>query len=129
MDNGFALFARRRNKGNATIETVCHDPALPFYGQYLTDYNNTICQMKQVKGMEDDFYICSCNLEECNDQLYFTDGDAKKDLLPVLLVSLVPALITAIVLLSTVYCYHCSASRISKRPKATALTSRPAQLS
>ncbi|KAL1254930.1 hypothetical protein QQF64_012991 [Cirrhinus molitorella] len=62
--------------------------------------------MKQVKGMEDDFYICSCNLEECNDQLYFTDGDAKKDLLPVLLVSLVPALITAIVLLSTVYCYH-----------------------
>uniref|UniRef100_A0A673IPI9 TGF-beta receptor type-2 n=1 Tax=Sinocyclocheilus rhinocerous TaxID=307959 RepID=A0A673IPI9_9TELE len=69
-----------RNKGNAIIETVCHNPALPFHGQYLTDYNNTVCLMKQVKGMEEDFYICSCNEEECNAQLFFTYGKTLKKL-------------------------------------------------
>uniref|UniRef100_A0A673ITI6 TGF-beta receptor type-2 n=1 Tax=Sinocyclocheilus rhinocerous TaxID=307959 RepID=A0A673ITI6_9TELE len=72
--------AWRRNKGNAIIETVCHNPALPFHGQYLTDYNNTVCLMKQVKGMEEDFYICSCNEEECNAQLFFTYGKTLKKL-------------------------------------------------
>ncbi|KAL1254928.1 hypothetical protein QQF64_012989 [Cirrhinus molitorella] len=75
----------RRNKVSATIET----------------------------GMEDDFYICSCNQEECNDQLYFTNVSAPscpgcigKTFPPVLLVSVVPLLIAAVLLLSTFYCYH-----------------------
>ncbi|XP_042601281.1 TGF-beta receptor type-2-like [Cyprinus carpio] len=103
--------AWRRNKGKPIMETMCHNPALPFHGQYLTDYNNSVCLMKQVKGMEDDFYICSCNQEECNDRLFFTDVSAptegvEKNPLPVLLVSVVPALIAVVVLLSAFYCYH-----------------------
>ncbi|XP_073677918.1 TGF-beta receptor type-2 [Garra rufa] len=114
--------AWRRNNGKATIETLCHDPARPFYGHYLTDFSNSICEMKRVKGMEDDFYICSCNEEECNDQLFFTDVPAppeygKKDLPPVLLVVLVPAFLAAVVLLSTFYCYHMFRLRGLKTPK------------
>ncbi|KTG05625.1 hypothetical protein cypCar_00039107 [Cyprinus carpio] len=105
------LCFRRRNKGKPIMETMCHNPALPFHGQYLKDYNNSVCLMKQVKGMEDDFYICSCNQEECNDKLFFTDVSApakgvEKNPLPVLLVSVVPALIAVVVLLSAFYCYH-----------------------
>ncbi|XP_016311327.1 TGF-beta receptor type-2-like [Sinocyclocheilus anshuiensis] len=120
--------AWRRNKGNAIIETVCHNPALPFHGQYLTDYNNSICQMKQVKGMEEDFYICSCNEEECNEQLFFTyfsapPGDGKKNLPPVLLVSLLPGLIAVVVLLSAFYCYHVFHQQNLKAPKTKGIDS------
>ncbi|XP_048059154.1 uncharacterized protein LOC125275891 isoform X2 [Megalobrama amblycephala] len=78
--------AWRRSEGKTLIETVCHNPALKFHGQYLTDYNNTRCEMKKVKGMED-FYICSCNAEECNDRLFFpgdSPGDEQKKLPPLL---------------------------------------------
>ncbi|XP_067267526.1 TGF-beta receptor type-2 [Chanodichthys erythropterus] len=101
--------AWRRSEGKALIETVCHNPALKFHGQYLTDYNNTRCEMKKVKGMED-FYICSCNAEECNNWLFFT-GEAdrvslsaeRKNLLTLLLLVLLPLLIAAVLLVSLFY--------------------------
>ncbi|KTF76953.1 hypothetical protein cypCar_00043748, partial [Cyprinus carpio] len=137
--------AWKRNEGNAIIETVCHNPAFPFHGQYLTDYNNTVCLMKQVKDMED-FYICSCNQEECNDRLFFTDvsdnnpryvvifllyscvvssppGDYKKNLPPVLLVSLLPGLIAVVVLLSAFYCFYAVRQQSLTAPKTKGIDS------
>ncbi|XP_059411567.1 TGF-beta receptor type-2-like [Carassius carassius] len=116
-----------RNNGSPIMDTVCHNPALPFHGQYLTDYSNTFCQMKKVKGMED-FYICSCNAEECNDLLYFTDvppdpRDIEKTLPPVLLVSLVPVLIVVVVLLSAVYYYCVFHQENLKAPKTKGIDS------
>ncbi|XP_055076270.2 TGF-beta receptor type-2 [Misgurnus anguillicaudatus] len=109
--NEVCISAWRRNDGNTVVETVCHDPALPFRGQYLqsVDYNSDRCLMKQVKSLEN-FYICSCNSEECNDKLIFTEtsspDEEKKEVLPVLLVILVPLLITVLVIVSFFYWYH-----------------------
>ncbi|XP_026088240.1 TGF-beta receptor type-2-like [Carassius auratus] len=124
--------AWRRNEGNAIIETLCHNPALPFYGQYLTDYNNTVCQMKQVEDTEEEVYICSCNEEECNDRLFFTDVSpppgtesslSKRTLPSMLLVSLFPVLIAVVVLLSAFYCFHVFDQHNLKAPKSSGIDS------
>ncbi|XP_035379286.1 uncharacterized protein LOC113591517 isoform X2 [Electrophorus electricus] len=60
------------HRENMTVETVCHDPSLPFHGVMLDDYNNTKCVMKQYKALDPHFYICSCTTDECNDELIFT---------------------------------------------------------
>ncbi|XP_051520552.1 TGF-beta receptor type-2 [Myxocyprinus asiaticus] len=95
----------RRNEGISFVETVCHDVAFPFYGQYLTDYNSSTCVLKPVKGMEDEFYMCSCNAEECNDKLIFglRATEDKRTSLLVLLVSLVPLLVVVVLLASCFY--------------------------
>ncbi|XP_067281040.1 TGF-beta receptor type-2-like [Pseudorasbora parva] len=102
--------AWRRSEGNTTVETMCHNPALPFYGQNLTDYNSSRCVMKRV---EDDFYICSCNKEECNDRLIFTDdaglvspGDDLKNLLSLLLVILLLSVAVVVPLITLFYFFY-----------------------
>ncbi|KAK7124203.1 hypothetical protein R3I94_018537 [Phoxinus phoxinus] len=102
----------RRSNGSAIMETVCHDPALAFRGQFLQDFNSTRCEMRRVKGTEDE-YVCSCNEEECNNRLIFPDGAAPvpagpgEPALPalLLLVSLVPSVIALVLLVSLLYFY------------------------
>ncbi|XDV33590.1 hypothetical protein PO909_003955, partial [Leuciscus waleckii] len=116
--------SRRRSNGSAIIETVCHDPALPFRGQFLKDFNSTSCKMKRVKGTEDE-YVCSCNQEECNGRLIFSDGadpvspgpDEPK-LLSLLLVSLVPSVVTLVLLVSLLY-FYCACRHHKLKTPAT----------
>lgn len=113
--------AWRRNGGNSSIETVCHNPVLLFHGHNLTDSQSHVCQMKRV---EEDLYICSCNDEECNDHLVFTHDVeiSPKVVQPNSLsesswFSLAPVLISIfvlipIVLLSFFYCYYISQHKL-----------------
>ncbi|XP_039521860.1 TGF-beta receptor type-2-like isoform X2 [Pimephales promelas] len=101
----------RREEGNATIETVCHHPALRFRGQFLKDFNSKTCEMKRVKGAEDEF-ICSCNEEECNGRLIFPDGAdpvsprSEEPKLPFLmLVGLVSSAVVLVLLVSLLFVY------------------------
>lgn len=71
----FFFNCRRKQDANVTIETLCHDPAVPLYGHLLDDYNNTKCKMKEKKAQGSVFYICSCSeVEECNDLLKFSEN-------------------------------------------------------
>ncbi|XP_057184409.1 TGF-beta receptor type-2 isoform X2 [Triplophysa rosa] len=102
----------RRMNGVSVVETVCYDPEVQFHGQHLLDYNSSICLMRPVKTSED-FYICSCNTEDCNAKMIFTDPvvsaeEEKNGIEPMLLLILVPLVICALVMVSFFYCYHVS---------------------
>lgn len=68
------LFSRRKTDNNITFDTVCHDPAQKLHGLALEDYNNSKCEMKEIKGMGSEFFICSCSEDECNEHIFFDTG-------------------------------------------------------
>ncbi|XP_029600192.1 TGF-beta receptor type-2 [Salmo trutta] len=65
----------RKNDGNYSIETLCHDPSQPLYGVVLDDYNSSTCSMKEKKSSGGPLFICSCTEEECNNNLEFAPGE------------------------------------------------------
>ncbi|KAF4081745.1 hypothetical protein AMELA_G00164880 [Ameiurus melas] len=98
--------AWRRDGENITVETVCHDPSEPFHGVTLKDFNNRECVMKQYAHLGPDFYICSCQEEECNEKLIFSSEETPRKNPPMLTIVLVPVSVLAVILLSLIYfCY------------------------
>ncbi|XP_066523038.1 TGF-beta receptor type-2 [Hoplias malabaricus] len=106
---------------NMTEETICHDPSIPLYGVSLDDYNNSQCQMKQYKQLGPDAYMCSCKEDECNDQLIFTPdilNPTKIGDISVILVTLIPLLLT-VVIVSFFYIYWVNySSKFKSKPKS-----------
>ncbi|XP_078098311.1 TGF-beta receptor type-2 [Mustelus asterias] len=107
----------RKQDTNVTVETLCHHPDIPLYGHLLDDYNNTECKMKEKKVPGSVFYMCSCSSEEeCNRYLKFTEDIGvildKQVILEVVLVTLVPLLILASVVILAFYWY-----RVQRRRK------------
>lgn len=70
------LFSRRKLDNNITFDTVCHNPAHKLHGLALEDYNNSKCEMKEIKGMGSEFFICSCSEDECNEHIFFNTGES-----------------------------------------------------
>ncbi|XP_072530345.1 TGF-beta receptor type-2 isoform X2 [Salminus brasiliensis] len=93
---------------NTTEETLCHDPLQSIHGVMLDDYNNTQCVMKQYKGLGPDYYMCSCNSEECNEKLIFTPGTVTPEVLSVhaVLISLAVLLVLVVVIISFLYLHR-----------------------
>ncbi|XP_067857253.1 TGF-beta receptor type-2 [Heptranchias perlo] len=105
----------RKQDANVTVETLCHHPAIPLYGHMLIDYNNTECKMKEKKVPGSVFYMCSCsNVEECNDHLMFSvpELEEKQVIMEVVLITFVPLLIIATVVILAFYWY-----RVQRRRK------------
>lgn len=73
--NACFLFPRRKKDDNITFDTFCHSPAEKLHGLFLDDYNNTKCEMKERKGMDSQFFICSCNEDECNEFVLFNPSE------------------------------------------------------
>uniref|UniRef100_A0AAY4E8Q7 Serine/threonine-protein kinase receptor n=1 Tax=Denticeps clupeoides TaxID=299321 RepID=A0AAY4E8Q7_9TELE len=99
----------RKNDSNHTVETICHDPSKPLYGFQLDDYNSTTCTMKEKKVAGGVFYICSCTNDECNDKLTFSQIQGptmKSTVASVILVSLLPLLVLAGLVIATFYWYR-----------------------
>ncbi|KAG7225476.1 hypothetical protein INR49_027471 [Caranx melampygus] len=96
---------RRKKDDNITFDTFCHNPALKLHGLVLEDYNNTKCEMKERKGMGSQFFICSCNEDECNEIVFFNQN-MDSQVVAVILVSLVPLLVMAVVVITFFYCYR-----------------------
>lgn len=69
------LRPRRKNDKNITLETVCHDPTLTYHGFPLEDAASPKCVMKEKKRAGETFFMCSCNMEECNDYIIFSEGE------------------------------------------------------
>ncbi|KAI4904044.1 hypothetical protein NFI96_033864, partial [Prochilodus magdalenae] len=106
-----------KNEANQTIETVCHLPSKLMYGIRLEDYNKTTCEMKEYKTDIGPLFICSCTKEEeCNEILVFphTIGPGAKanQVVSVILVSLLPLLVLAILVVASFYWF-----RIQQRRK------------
>lgn len=69
-----SLRSRRKNDENITLETVCHDPKLAYHGFMLEDSASPKCIMKEKKVFGETFFMCSCNTDECNDHIIFSEG-------------------------------------------------------
>ncbi|PNJ74947.1 TGF-beta receptor type-2 isoform X1 [Pongo pygmaeus] len=102
----------RKNDENITLETVCHDPKLPYHDFILEDAASPKCIMKEKKKPGETFFMCSCSSDECNDNIIFSEeyNTSNPDLLLVIFqvtgISLLPPLGVAISVIIIFYCYR-----------------------
>ncbi|KAH0519528.1 TGF-beta receptor type-2 [Microtus ochrogaster] len=102
----------RKNDENITLETVCHDPKLTYHGFAVEDATSPKCIMKEKKRAGETFFMCACNVEECNDHIIFSEEytASNPDLFLVIIqvtgVSLLPPLGIAIAVIIIFYCYR-----------------------
>uniref|UniRef100_A0A2R9CJP6 TGF-beta receptor type-2 n=1 Tax=Pan paniscus TaxID=9597 RepID=A0A2R9CJP6_PANPA len=98
----------RKNDENITLETVCHDPKLPYHDFILED----AASPKKKKKPGETFFMCSCSSDECNDNIIFSEeyNTSNPDLLLVIFqvtgISLLPPLGVAISVIIIFYCYR-----------------------
>lgn len=121
-DDDVCVSIWRAKDDNFTFDTVCHNRSQRLYGLALEDYNNSKCEMKERKGMGSQFFICSCSEDECNEQIFF-NSNMDSQVVAVILVSLVPLLVMAVVVITSFYCYRVYRQRQanSKRKKGAPL--------
>ncbi|XP_074840501.1 TGF-beta receptor type-2 isoform X2 [Carettochelys insculpta] len=112
--NEICVAVWRQNDANTTLETICHDPALPLAGQKLEEPNSKECVMKEKKAAGGLMFMCSCYEEECNDDIIFTEAIPPEtgETAQVMLISLLPLLAITIVVIIIFYGY-----RIHRRRK------------
>ncbi|XP_014032434.2 TGF-beta receptor type-2 isoform X1 [Salmo salar] len=96
----------RKKVDNVTIDTICHNPAHKLHGLMLEDYNNSKCEMRERNGMGSQFFICSCSEDECNNHVFFTPYSLDSQVVSVILVSLVPLLVLAMLVITSFYWYR-----------------------
>uniref|UniRef100_A0A2K6US78 TGF-beta receptor type-2 n=1 Tax=Saimiri boliviensis boliviensis TaxID=39432 RepID=A0A2K6US78_SAIBB len=121
----------RKNDENITLETVCHDPRLPYHDFILEDAASPKCIMKEKKKPGETFFMCSCSSEECNDNIIFSEdyNTSNPDLLLVIFqvtgVSLLPPLAIAVSVIIIFYCY-----RVNRQQKLSSSweTTKPRKL-
>uniref|UniRef100_A0A8C4ZJ84 TGF-beta receptor type-2 n=1 Tax=Gadus morhua TaxID=8049 RepID=A0A8C4ZJ84_GADMO len=104
----------RKNNESLTVQTLCHDPALPLEGVAAglrLNSSSRDCVMRS--SGHDAILVCSCQGEqECNDRLLFNTGPhgfsklQSKDVIPVVAISLVPPVFVALVATATFYLYR-----------------------
>ncbi|KAM9851732.1 TGF-beta receptor type-2-like [Aulostomus maculatus] len=106
----------RRNESSFSLETLCHDPSIPLYGVLLDDYNSSTCVMKEKNTTNGMAHFCSCSEEEeCNDQITFSpsvDPAPDDPLVSMILLSLLPLLVVAIVVVGMLYWYRAYRQRM-----------------
>ncbi|XP_029958158.1 TGF-beta receptor type-2-like [Salarias fasciatus] len=98
----------RKNETGFSIETLCHNPALPLYGVMLDDYNSSTCLMKERNTTGGMALVCSCKDDECNDELQFAplwEPTPEDPLKFVILVSLLPLLLMVVVVVG-MFCWY-----------------------
>ncbi|XP_074510605.1 TGF-beta receptor type-2 [Sebastes fasciatus] len=118
----------RKNETVFSIETLCHDPSKPLYGVMLEDYNSSTCVMKEKNITSGMAHVCSCSDEECNDKLLFTpivDPTPDDPLVSVILVSLLPLLVMAIVIAGMCYWYRAYRKRVNQEWESSLKKRKP----
>ncbi|XP_035532537.1 uncharacterized protein LOC118339109 [Morone saxatilis] len=99
-----------------TVHTMCHNPSLPLEGvdsRLLLNFTSRECHMVPQPADDGAMMVCGCHGEqECNDRLIFDKGAngfsklQSKDVIPVVVVSLVPPVLVAIVATAAFYFYR-----------------------
>uniref|UniRef100_A0A3P9KBB8 TGF-beta receptor type-2 n=1 Tax=Oryzias latipes TaxID=8090 RepID=A0A3P9KBB8_ORYLA len=106
----------RKTNETMTVHTMCHHPNLPLEGinpRLLLNFTSRECHMLPQPADEGVMMVCGCQGEqECNDKLIFDKGVSgfsrlhSKDVIPVVIVSLVPPLLVAMVATAVFYSYR-----------------------
>lgn len=106
----------RKNNDTMTVHTMCHNPTLPLEGVdpgLLLNFTSRECHMIPQPAEDGAMMVCGCQGEhECNDKLIFDKGAngfsklQSKDVIPVVVVSLVPPVLVAIVAIAAFYFYR-----------------------
>ncbi|CAJ1078541.1 LOW QUALITY PROTEIN: TGF-beta receptor type-2 [Xyrichtys novacula] len=112
-----------------TVHTMCHDPSLPLEGvdpALLLNFTSRECHMVPQPADDGAMMVCGCHGEhECNDKLIFDKGAngfsklQSKDVISVVVVSLVPPILVAIVATAAFYFYR------TRRPDKPGPPARP----
>ncbi|XP_075896808.1 TGF-beta receptor type-2-like [Nelusetta ayraudi] len=114
----------RKNETGFSIETLCHDPSLPLYGVMLDDYNSSVCKMKEKNTTHGPAHFCSCTEEECNDVLFFSPVVPGDSSLSVILISLLPLLLTLIMVVGMFYWYRTHRQRMHSQEWESSIKKR-----
>ncbi|XP_008303006.1 TGF-beta receptor type-2, partial [Stegastes partitus] len=106
----------RKTNDTMTVDTMCHHPALPLEGVdpgLLLNFTTRECHMVKQPAEEGAMMVCGCHGEhECNDKLIFDKGANgfsrlhSKDVIPVVVVSLVPPVMVALIAIAAFYFYR-----------------------
>ncbi|XP_044071780.1 TGF-beta receptor type-2 [Siniperca chuatsi] len=106
----------RKTNDTMTVHTMCHNPTLPLEGVdpgLLLNFTSRECHMVPQPAEDGAMMVCGCQGEhECNDKLIFDKGAngfsklQSKDVIPVVVVSLVPPVLVAIVATAAFYFYR-----------------------
>uniref|UniRef100_UPI0037E6FE7B TGF-beta receptor type-2-like n=1 Tax=Semicossyphus pulcher TaxID=241346 RepID=UPI0037E6FE7B len=119
----------RKNNETMTVHTTCHNPNLPLEGVdpgLLLNFTSRECHMIPQPADDGAMMVCGCHGDhECNDRLIFDKGAngfsklQSKDVIPVVVVSLVPPILVAIVATAAFYFYR------TRRPDKPGPPARP----
>ncbi|XP_026150422.1 TGF-beta receptor type-2 [Mastacembelus armatus] len=106
----------RKTNDTMTVHTMCHHPSLPLEGVdpgLLLNFTSRECHMVPQPAEDGVMMVCGCQGDhECNDKLIFNKGAngysklQSKDIIPVVVVSLVPPVLVAIVAITAFYFYR-----------------------
>ncbi|KAM6978126.1 TGF-beta receptor type-2 [Tautogolabrus adspersus] len=106
----------RKTNDTMTVHTMCHNPSLPLEGVdpgLLLNFTSRECHMVPQPADDGAMMVCGCHGDhECNDRLIFDKGAngfsklQSKDVIPVVVVSLVPPILVAIVATAAFYFYR-----------------------
>ncbi|XP_056293393.1 uncharacterized protein lmln isoform X3 [Pseudoliparis swirei] len=120
----------RKNNDTMTVHTMCHNPTSPLEGvdpDLLLNFTSRECHMVPQPAEDGAMMVCGCHgIHECNDKLIFDKGAngfsklQSKDVIPVVVVSLVPPVLVAIVATAAFYFYR------TRRPDKPGPAPRPA---
>ncbi|XP_066542266.1 TGF-beta receptor type-2 [Hoplias malabaricus] len=112
----------RQENERVSVETLCHNPKHALENIILSNASSSECVMAPLPSENGMLFLCSCVREhECNDKLIFDNGPhgfsrmKSKDVIPVVVISLVPPLLVAVIATMAFYLYR--TRRPSKQPK------------
>ncbi|KAG9271611.1 TGF-beta receptor type-2 [Astyanax mexicanus] len=112
----------KKENESVSVQTMCHNPQHALENIVLSNHSSTECVMTPLPSENGMLFLCSCVREhDCNDRLIFDKGPhgfsrlKSKDVIPVVVISLVPPLLVAVIATMAFYLYR--TRRPSKQPK------------
>uniref|UniRef100_A0A8C1VSM1 TGF-beta receptor type-2 n=1 Tax=Cyprinus carpio TaxID=7962 RepID=A0A8C1VSM1_CYPCA len=115
----------RKDNVSVSVRTLCYNPQDMLENIMLTNYSSKECLMTPQHSEDGLLFICGCIGEhECNDRLIFDKGVnvspetlflKSKDVIPVVVISLVPPLLVAVIATMAFYLYR--TRQLGKKPK------------
>lgn len=106
----------RKTNESLSVQTLCHHPQQPLENMdvaLLANSSSRDCVMVQQPSEDGVLFLCGCVGEhDCNDKLIFDKGSngfsklKSKDVIPVVVISLVPPLLVALIATMAFYLYR-----------------------
>ncbi|XP_028846080.1 TGF-beta receptor type-2 [Denticeps clupeoides] len=103
----------KKDNVSMTVRTLCHHPQQVIENIVLGNYSSSECLMAPQAAEDGLVYVCGCvGLHDCNDKLVFDKGAngfskiQSKDVIPVVVISLVPPFVVAVFATIAFYFYR-----------------------